>query len=499
MRIAVIGSGVSGIAAGKTLKRLGHEVVLFERTRRIGGVWAVAYPGVRLQNMAELYAFTDYPWPFDAGDYPGAADILRYLEMAVAHFGLEVRLGHEVKALTTAAGGWRVEAATPEGAAAEVFDFVVVASGHYTGEKAEIALDGRERFRGRIVTEHEVGDFSLFDGQRVAVVGFGKSALDMLGFALGRARELHHVFREARWALPRRMFGMASSRLSTERLSSAYGGSWVYPDPKVAAYHQRNPKTAAQTDAVQSHAIRLAEGLRGIRFDRKARVRLALIDPAYPVGRQLRGTMAPDGYFRAIARGAIEPYRAALAGFSGSELLLADGSAVAADVVALALGYKRPSLPFLPPGLGEAFAGEADGMQLYRHILHPDYPTIGFAGFNHNPLHIPSAEIAALWMDAVMTGALALPPTKAMAASAGRVRDWKRTNTIFEPTRAYWVGGHVHNYLDVLLDELGLDPRRKPNRLAEMMAPYAAADYATIIDEYERARGTPRVALPYDT
>lgn len=379
------------------------------------------------------------------------------------------------------------------------FDFVVVASGHYTSEKAEVELDGRERFRGRVVTEHAVGDFSMFEGRQVAVAGFGKSALDMLSFALGRASRLHHVFREARWALPRTMFGMATSRLASERMSTAYAGSWVYPGAAQAARHLRNPGAAAQTDAMQSNMIRLAAGLRGVHLDRRARERLSLVDPTFTVGRQLRGTMAPDGYFRALASGAIEPHRAALTGFSDTGLQLADGEAVQADIVVLALGYKRPSLPFLPADLREALAADADGAQLYRHIIHPHHPRIGFAGFNHNPLHIPSAEIAALWMDAEITGALTLPSPEAMAESVARVRDWKRANTNFEPTRAYYVGSHMHNYLDVLLGELGLNSRRKANRVAEMMAPYRAADYATIIDEYQRTRGTPRASLPLDT
>src|SRR4051812_19238152 len=44
MRIAIIGSGISGIAAARTLQRIGVEAVVFERAGAIGGVWALAYP-----------------------------------------------------------------------------------------------------------------------------------------------------------------------------------------------------------------------------------------------------------------------------------------------------------------------------------------------------------------------------------------------------------------------------------------------------------------------
>ena len=41
MRVAVIGCGVCGIATAKTLKRLGHDVTIYERSGKPGGVWAV--------------------------------------------------------------------------------------------------------------------------------------------------------------------------------------------------------------------------------------------------------------------------------------------------------------------------------------------------------------------------------------------------------------------------------------------------------------------------
>lgn len=37
MRVAIVGAGVAGLAAGRTLKQAGHEVVLFEKSRGPGG------------------------------------------------------------------------------------------------------------------------------------------------------------------------------------------------------------------------------------------------------------------------------------------------------------------------------------------------------------------------------------------------------------------------------------------------------------------------------
>ena len=41
-RVAVIGAGVSGVAAGIHLKRAGLDVTVYERNARAGGIWYVS-------------------------------------------------------------------------------------------------------------------------------------------------------------------------------------------------------------------------------------------------------------------------------------------------------------------------------------------------------------------------------------------------------------------------------------------------------------------------
>ena len=64
---------------------------------------------------------------------------------------------------------------------------------------------------GRVVTERDVlrDPEQLFRGRRVAVVGFGKAALDMTMLALNNGAQgpVHHIFRTPRWMLARKLFG----------------------------------------------------------------------------------------------------------------------------------------------------------------------------------------------------------------------------------------------------------------------------------------------------
>jgi dimethylaniline monooxygenase (N-oxide forming) len=498
MRVAIIGAGVSGVAAAKTLKRLGHEVVVFERNSRPGGVWAEAYAGVHLQVMSNLYGFTDFPWPFEHDTYPSAAEILRYIDATIAHFDLEVRVGHRVLGLTRAGEGWAIEVASREGSQSLTFDGVIVSSGNF-GEKLALDVPGRESFGGEILTQHDVDDFSRFAGKTVAVVGFGKSAVDMVSFALPHARQVHHVFRAARWLVPEKVFGIPTSGFSTQRMTSAYNPSWVYPDPARRKTMERHPWAAKLNTGITGFVIKLEHGLIGRLRGGAARERMRLVTPTYPMERQLRGTLAPRNYYAAVASGAIEPHRATITRYSPGGVQLADGSNVPCDAVIFAVGYKPPPLEFLPEPIRSEVGRDDDGTQFYRHLIHPRLERLAFVGFNHNPLHIPASEMGALWVDALWRGDLELPGPEAMEESARTVRDWKRTHLNWESTRGYFVGEHLHNYFDVLLGDLGLKSRRKRGAMREMTETYTVADYSTLISEYEQQRGTRRTALPFDT
>ncbi|MDO8358734.1 MAG: NAD(P)-binding domain-containing protein [Devosia sp.] len=499
MKIAVIGSGVSGIAAAKTLMKFGHEVVLFERSELAGGVWALTYPDVRLQNIGDHYRFTDFDWPFPHDQHPTADQVMRYIRAAIEHYRLDIRFRHNVTGLHETADGWMVDLETPEGKRSEAFGYVVAAAGHYTHEKTDIALPGRDSFKGQVITERDIRDLGVFDGKRVAVVGFGKSAIDMTVFAVGRATEVHHVFREPRWLMPKKMLGRHIAYVSTARMSTMYNASWVHPGKFEAMMHRRSPSTAKGYAATVGFLVRMQTGISALRFDRKARARMKLVNPKESVSMQLRGTLAPDTYYASVASGRIEPHHASAAGFSADALLLSDGTSVAADVVVIAIGFETPKLPFLPEAIRADIAANSDGVQLYRHVLHPHVPRLAFAGFAHNPFHIPGTEVSMVWLGAVLAGDIVLPSPEAMEASTVKVRDWKRANTLFEPTRAYWVSNRFHQYLDVLLMELGVKPNRKSNPLSEFFAAYAPEDYAGVFDEYRQKRGTPRPALPFDT
>ena len=117
-------------------------------------------------------------------------------------------------------------------------------------------------------------------------------------------------------------------------------------------------------------------------------------------------------------------------------------------------------------------------------------------------LHVPAVEVAMLWLGALLRGELELPAAAEMERQIEAVRQWKRDNILFEPSRSCAINTRYHQYLDVMLADLGLSPYRKRWALAELVAPYTAGDYAGLFEEYERNRaagGGPRRPLPLAT
>lgn len=504
MRIAIIGSGISGIAAARTLQRLGIESVVFERSSAIGGIWALAYPQVRLQNIDTHYHISDFPWPFKPDLHPTGAQIRRYLEAAVQHFGLDIRLNHEVTALHDESQGWAVQTHSPQGSHSEHFDFVIVAVGHYSQEKPAIDLPGKETFRGQILTERDVRDLNILKNKRVAVVGFGKSAVDMASFAAQRGSQVHHVFRSPRWLLPRVLFGVHMANVIFTRASTTMLPAWVHPNEIEKALHDRFPFAVSGFWNMVTLATRAQLGLHSLWRDPEVQERMRVLEPENSLTYEMRAAsaLAPDNYFPSVIKGKILPYRGDVQGFSEDALVLSDGREIPCDMVVLAIGHKSPGFPFLPQPYRDLMQSEPDGTQLYRHLVHPRIPRLAFAGFNHGFLHVTGVEIGTLWTAALFRGELTLPPIEEMERSAKAVQDWKRKNGLGEPSRAYGISTRFHQYLDVLLSDLGVNPHRKNGRLLEWIAPYAANDYRGVFSEYEQSRVTssrPRQPVTLDT
>ena len=114
-RIAVIGSGFSGLGMAVRLKQAGiDDFVILERAGDLGGTWRDnTYPGCQCDVESNLYSFSFAPNPAWTRTYSRQAEIWDYLRLCAEKFqlGPHLRYRHEVRSACwdEDAMRWRIE------------------------------------------------------------------------------------------------------------------------------------------------------------------------------------------------------------------------------------------------------------------------------------------------------------------------------------------------------------------------------------------------------
>jgi len=150
--VAVIGGGVSGLAAAKAFDTRGHRVTGFERSHDFGGVWepSRSYPGVQTQSPKDLYCYTDLPMPESYPEWPKGPQVHAYLHSYAAKHNLArlFRLNTNILSMDRRADGkpgWSLTIEEAGRERVEDFDFVAICSGQFS-EKNIITHPGQEDF-----------------------------------------------------------------------------------------------------------------------------------------------------------------------------------------------------------------------------------------------------------------------------------------------------------------------------------------------------------------
>ena len=206
--VVVVGAGFAGLYALYRLRAQGMRVRVFEAGGGVGGTWYWnRYPGCRcdVESMEYSYSFSEelqqeWPWP---ERYGTQAEILRYVEHVVQRFDLmrDIELNTRVVAarFDETTNRWSVTTAKGESVSAT---YCVMASGNLSTPRIP-DFTGLERFRGRWyhtgMWPHAGVDFS---GRRVAVIGTGSSAIQMIPHIARAAKHLHVFQRTANFSLP---------------------------------------------------------------------------------------------------------------------------------------------------------------------------------------------------------------------------------------------------------------------------------------------------------
>ncbi|MEZ5811762.1 MAG: NAD(P)/FAD-dependent oxidoreductase [Rhizobiaceae bacterium] len=482
-KVAIIGSGVSGLAAAKVFREKGHEVTVFERSHDLGGVWepSRSYPGIQTQSPKELYRYTDKAMPDDYPEWPKGHQVHAYLAGYADDYGLRdaIVFNAEVKSMDRRSNGepgWRLEVSRDGGKpAGEDFDFVAVCTGQFS-EKNILTFPGQEAFEaggGEVMHSSEYTDPEMVRGKDVVVLGFSKSATDIAVNAVkSGARSVAIVYRESVWRVPYFIGGLINFKriLYIRKQENMFQG-WGLSAFDRFKYAVAAPFIWANWRALESLlSIQLKLKKTGLRPKVRIEDDISCSAP-----------IVTPGLFDMIADGRIRAIQGTFDHYEPGHIALTNGETIAADMAILAVGWKL-GVPFLAQEYRDKLIEKDGQYRLYRIIANPDLPDMGFVGFNSSFCTVLSAEMAANWLVRYADGMLEKQPTAAqMNENIEMMLDWKRNKRPAAQVYGGLCSAPFHFlHFDELLADMGAQVRKR-NPLAENFTPPNADAYARFL------------------
>jgi len=207
VKVAVIGAGMSGIAAAQRLRQAGCSVHIYEKNGDVGGTWLEnSYPGCRVDvpNHLYSYSFAQSPhWPQFNSTQPVLFD---YFRSCVAEFDLEdaISYRHEVEDAVWDDERciWSLRIRDATGVVTEAEVNVVVSAVGQLNRPSFPDIEGIDSFEGPSFHSARWDGDVDFEGKRVAVIGSGASAVQFIPWLAERAARVTVYQRTPGWILP---------------------------------------------------------------------------------------------------------------------------------------------------------------------------------------------------------------------------------------------------------------------------------------------------------
>jgi cation diffusion facilitator CzcD-associated flavoprotein CzcO len=205
--IAVVGAGFGGVGAAVMLRRAGYDdVTVFERGDRVGGVWHHnTYPGAACDIPSHLYEFSFEPNPRWSRRYGPQAEIQAYLEDVARRYGVldRIRTSTEVTRARwdEGRGKWLLETSKGDHEAG----VLLTACGQLSVPKVP-PIPGLDSFEGPAFHTAEWRHDVDLAGKRVAVLGTGCSAIQVVPAIQPKVERVDVYQRSPGWTIPKMDF-----------------------------------------------------------------------------------------------------------------------------------------------------------------------------------------------------------------------------------------------------------------------------------------------------
>ncbi|XP_057767941.1 probable flavin-containing monooxygenase 1 [Salvia miltiorrhiza] len=513
-RVAIVGAGVSGLLACKYASAKGFTPMVFEEQDEVGGLWNHTLESTTLQITKHLYEFSDFPWPSSVPEEtpPHNTQLVEYLQSYAHKFQLLQYVNFKCKVIDVdyvgesenemrswdlwggdgkafgSKGKWilRVSHAGDDSIKEYEAEFLVLCIGRFSGlpNFPEFAPGyGAEAFSGKVM--HSM-DFSNMDnaaaaqfikGKRVAVIGAGKSAIDIAfecANVNGRDKPCTMIQRGAHWMLPH------------------HAHSWGLTDflifTRFVELMLHKPGEGFLSGAIATLLTPVRWGLnRLVESFIKWQMPLKKYDmiPKESFVREVSSCqiiLLQPHFFDKVEDGSIVMRKSQNFTFCKEGLILdGEGVPLQVDIVIFATGYKgdeKLKNMFASPTFQNYIEGSPTStIPLYRQIIHPRIPQLAVIGYSESLSNIFSFEMRCKWLSHFLDGAFALP---SMGAMEKEIEAWEKFMKRYAGNKEFrrsCIGGVPIWYNDQICKDIGSSPRRKKGFFSELFEPYYATDY----------------------
>lgn len=334
----IVGAGFGGMGAAIELKRAGyHNFVILEREDDLGGTWYVNhYPGLAVDIPSTTYSYWFEPNPYWSRLHAPGAELKRYAD----HVAEKYELRRFMRFSTTVEGArwdedtrlWRVALAGGETLSAR---FLITATGFLSLPRIP-DIPGVNTFAGKMVHTAAWDDSHHIDGHRVAVIGTGVTAVQLIPELAKKAAELTVFQRTAIWVVPKVDFPIPAAvqrlfaripllqrvlRLITDGLSE------VGISTAVLNYRRTHFVNAAAARISKAHMF---ASIRDKQLRRK-------LTPHYEFG--CKRTTFNNDYYRTLARPHVSLETSGIERIDADGIVTTDGRRADIDTLVLATGF----------------------------------------------------------------------------------------------------------------------------------------------------------------
>ncbi|MDG4664673.1 NAD(P)/FAD-dependent oxidoreductase [Mycobacterium sp. 236(2023)] len=335
-RALIIGSGFSGLGMAIELQKRGVDFLILEKAGEIGGTWRDnTYPGCACDIPSHMYSFSFEPKPDWTHMWSFQPEIQEYLLGVTAKYGLRrsIEFGAEVDRAIWDDDELRWHVFTKDGREF-IAQFLISGAGglhiplvpDFDGLDEYLAAGGSAFHSAQ--WDHGVD----IAGKKVAVIGTGASAIQIVPEIVNDVGELQLYQRTPAWVMPRPnnpipdAMQRAFTNVPGTRAAMRAGIYWLH---EVVGF--------AMTK--QPRLLKLGEmaGKWNIRRSVKDRELRRKLTPDYRAG--CKRILNSDTYYRGIADPKTEVVTEGIARFTPRGIVTSDGVEREVDVVVFATGF----------------------------------------------------------------------------------------------------------------------------------------------------------------